>query len=294
MTLLALACALPEFGHQKLVLPRKGSDVVIAMDVSRSMAVQDVQPSRLDAAKKAADVLIDHLNGDRVALVVFAGSAVDRFPLTTDPDAAKQVVDSVAILDSGVKGGTDLASAFNTGSTILRGDASYGRVIVVVSDGEDLAGNDLQAAAQAAQAGITVETVGVGTAKGGPVYATNSVTQKTVPVIDPDTGETAISRRDDGNLRRLASSGKGTAYDGNSTAFAFDLSGAIDRLQPTRFDSGLATIPFEYFQLPLVLALVLLLADSVLLEGTRVRTAKAGSSEGTVAPESGEPLQRAV
>jgi len=293
--MLALASALPELGHQKLALPRKGSDVVIAMDVSRSMAVQDVQPNRLDEAKKAADALIDHLNGDRVALVVFAGSAVDRFPLTTDPDAAKQVVDSLSILDSGVKGGTDLAAAFDTGNTVLKGDASYGRVIVVVSDGEDLAGNDIRSAAQAAGAGITIETVGVGTAQGGPVFATNPATQKTTPVIDPDTGQTAISHRDDGNLHQLASAGRGSAYDGNTTAFAFDLSGAVDQLQPTRFDSGLATIPFEYFQLPLALALVLLVTDSVLLEGRRIRAAKTDPSSASAdRAAAAEPLKRAV
>jgi Ca-activated chloride channel family protein len=267
--LVTVAVSLPELGHQKLVLPRAGSDVVIAMDVSRSMNVGDVRPTRLDQAKRAADSLIDHLNGDRVALVVFAGSAVDRFPLTTDPDAAKQVVDSLAILDGGVRGGTDLASAFDTASTILKADASYGRVIVVVSDGEDLAGSDLQAADRAASSGITVETVGVGTAAGGPVFATNPVSGKTTPVIDPDTGEQAISHRDDTHLRQLAGAGKGAAFDGNTTAFAFDLSGAIDRLQPTRFDSGQATIPYEYFQLPLALGLILLVFDTLLVDGRR-------------------------
>jgi Ca-activated chloride channel family protein len=291
-TMLALASAQPELGQQKLVLPRKGSDVVIAMDVSRSMGVQDVKPSRLDQAKQSADALIDHLNGDRVALVVFAGSAVDRFPLTTDPEAAKQVVDSLAILDSGVKGGTDLGAAFDTAATILKDDASYGRVVVVVSDGEDLAGHDLDAAGKASSAGITVETVGVGTAEGGPVFATNPATQKTAPVIDPDTGQTAVSHRDDGNLRGLAGAGKGTAYDGNSTAFAFDLSGAIDRLQPTRFDSGLATVPFEYFQIPLALALVLLLIDSLLVEGRRGAAARV-CAQTAAAPKTDEPARRA-
>jgi Ca-activated chloride channel homolog len=280
LLLLALAAALPEHGQRKLVLPRAGSDVVIAVDVSRSMGVQDVAPSRLDAAKHAADALVDHLNGDRVAVVVFAGSAVDRFPLTTDLDAAKQVIDSLAILDSGVKGGTDLSSAFQTADTVLKGDATRGRVVVVISDGEDLAGNDLQAARQAAGDSLVIDTIGVGTTAGGPVYALNPLTGQSTAVIDPSTGTTAISHRDDGNLHQLAASGGGTAYDGNTTDFAFDLSGAIDRLQPTRFESDEATIPNEYFQIPLTLALLLLLIDVVATEGRLARTRPGQSSSG--------------
>lgn len=264
--LLVLAVARPQHGRQQVVLPRAGSDVVVAMDVSRSMGVQDVQPSRLDHAKQAATALIDHLAGNRVALVVFAGSAVVDFPLTTDLQAARQVTDSLGILDSGVKGGTDLAAAINTAGRVLKGDQTRGKVIVIISDGEDLAGNDLQAAARAAGDGLIIETVGVGTQNGGQVIAVDPRTKKATPVIDPDTGRTAISHRNDGNLRQLAAAGHGASYDGNSKDFAFDLSGAIDRLQPTRFQSGVATIPFEYFQVPLALALVLLILDTFLVD----------------------------
>jgi Ca-activated chloride channel family protein len=271
--LLALATALPQHGRQHLILPRQGSDVVLAVDVSRSMSVQDVQPTRLDHAKQAANALIDHLGGDRVALVVFGGSASPRFPLTTDLQAARQVIDSMAVLDSGVKGGTDLAAAINTASDSLRGDQTRSKVIVVISDGEDLAGSDLQAATRAAAAGLTIETIGVGTQAGGQVFATNPASGRTTPIIDPDTGQTAISHRDDGDLRQLAAAGHGTAYDGNSTDFAFELSGAIDRLEPTRFSSGDATIPYDYFQIPLAVALALLLIETLISEDRRRRRA---------------------
>lgn len=282
--LVVLGAARPQHGAHQIVVPRTGSDVVLAIDVSRSMNVQDVSPSRLDRAKQAADALMNHLNGDRVGLVVFAGSAVVRFPLTTDTVAAQQVVDSLAILDSGVKSGTDLDSALAASQGVFSGSATQGKVVVIISDGEDLAGQDFQAAQSAASSGLTIETIGVGTVAGGPVFAVNNVSGATTPVVDPDTGQTAISHRDDGNLLQLAVAGHGTAYDGNSTDFAFALSNSIDRLQPTTFQSGLTSIPVEYFQLPLILALLLLFTDMLLPENLRPRSASARVTPPAAAP----------
>lgn len=275
--LLAFALARPQIGQTSVVLPREGSDVVIALDVSNSMAAGDVKPTRLDRAKGAAGALIDHLGGDRVGLVVFAGSANARFPLTTDGTAARQVVEGVAIKDTGLKAGTDIAGAIATARGILTGDKTRGKVIVLISDGEDLSGNDLAAVKDAAGAGLIVHTIGVGTAQGGQVFAVDTRTgrgNQARPVIDPATGQTAVSYRDDGNLRSLAAAGNGTAYDGNTTDFAFDLSGSIDRLAKTRFASGATTTPIERFQIPLALALALLLADTLLAETVARRQAR--------------------
>lgn len=267
--LLVLSIARPQMGKHHVLLPREGSDVVIALDVSRSMSVNDVTPSRLTHAEQAADALIEHLGGDRIGVVVFAGSASLRFPLTTDFQSAEQVINGIAIKDSGVQGGTDLATALNTARTALTGDKTTGKVIVLISDGEDLSGNDLAATQDAAKAGVTVNTIGVGTASGGPVFAVSGETNAASPVVDPSTGKQVISHRDDGHLRQLAAAGHGSAYNGNTTDFAFDLSTAIDSLQKTRFESGDTTIPIERFQIPLALALALLVLDSLIAESRR-------------------------
>ena len=135
------------------MLPREGGDVVIAVDVSRSMQVGDVQPTRLDIAKRAAKSIVNHLGGDRVGLVAFAGSATLRFPLTTDDEAANQVIDSLTIEESGVKPGTEIAEALASARGAFTPDKTRGKVIVVISDGEDLSGNDLAAAKAAADSG---------------------------------------------------------------------------------------------------------------------------------------------
>ncbi len=266
VALAVLSLARPQLGQTGLVLPREGSDVIIAIDVSRSMEVSDVKPARLDAAKQAAKSLVAHLGGDRVGLVAFAGSATLRFPLTTDDSAARQVIDGLAIGDSGVRPGTDIAEAVATGRGAFTGDKTRSKVIVLISDGEQLSGEDLAAAKAAADVGITLHTIGVGTSQGGEVAGPNPRTGQFERVIDPATGATAISRRDDANLRQLASAGQGRAYDGNGTDFAFDLSTAIDSLVKTQFNAGATTTAVERFQIPLALALALLIAESLVLE----------------------------
>jgi len=276
--LLAVSIARPQRGSQHVLLPREGSDVIIALDVSRSMGVSDVAPSRLDRAKQAANSLIDHLGGDRVGVVVFAGSASLRFPLTTDFQSAQQVINGIAIRDSGVAAGTDLDAALRTARDALTGDKTTGKVIVLISDGEDLSGSELAANQDAAKAGTTIDTIGVGTAAGGPVFAVDAQTKAATPVIDPSTGTQAISHRDDSHLRQLAAAGHGTAYDGNTTDFAFDLSTSIDSLQKTRFETGEATIPTERFQIPLAIALALLVIESLIAESRRASTSRQPSA----------------
>jgi Ca-activated chloride channel family protein len=296
--LLVVAIARPEVGSHQVLLPREGSDVVIALDVSGSMGVNDVSPSRLEKAKQAAVALIDHLGGDRVGVVVFAGSASLRFPLTTDFQSAEQIINGIAIKDSGVAAGTDLGAALNTARDALTGDKTNGRVIVLITDGEDLSGSGLAAAQATAKSGVTIDTVGVGTASGGPVFAVNPETNAATPIIDPTTGKQAISHRDDAHLHQLASAGHGTAYDGNTTDFAFNLSTAIDSLQKTQFASGNATIPIERFQIPLGFALALLVLESLFADGRerlrrrRPATGDARPATELTTPESGSARRR--
>ena len=277
VALFVLAIARPQLGAQHVVLPREGSDVVLALDVSRSMGVADVKPSRLDAAKQAATALLDHLGGDRVGLVVFAGSADLRFPLTTDFTAARTVVNAVTIKDSGVQAGTGIAEALTTSSNVFTGDQTRGKVIVLISDGEDLSGGDLNAATIAASKGIVINTIGVGTAQGGTVPAITAFAASTQKIIDPATGAPAISHRDDSHLRQLAAAGHGNAYEGNNADFAFDLSTQIDRLEKTRFQSGETDIPIERFQIPLALALALLVLDSLISEAALIPRRQRGT-----------------
>ena len=144
---------------------RRGLDILFAIDTSRSMLTPDVKPDRLTRAKLAVEDLIDHLSGDGVGLVAFAGEAFLQAPVTTDYDAFRETLQSLDTHTIAL-GGTDIAAAIRLGvSTLaLRGDTQ--KVLVLLTDGEDLAGDALLAAQAAAKKGMIIFTEGVGTAAG--------------------------------------------------------------------------------------------------------------------------------
>ncbi len=144
---------------------QRGVDILFAIDTSRSMLTPDVKPSRLARAKLAVEDLLDHLNGDGVGLVAFAGEAFLQAPVTTDYDAFRETLEALDTHTIAL-GGTDIAAAIRLSEATLglRGDTQ--KVMVLITDGEDLAGDALLAAQAAAKQGMIIFTVGVGTAAG--------------------------------------------------------------------------------------------------------------------------------
>ena len=160
-----VALARPLGSMQLQESERRGTDILFAIDTSRSMLTPDVKPDRLTRAKLAVEDLIDQLNGDGVGLVAFAGEAFLQAPVTTDYDAFRETLDSLDTHTIAL-GGTDLAAAIRLGESTLalRGDTQ--KVLVLITDGEDLAGDGVLAAQAAAKKGTIIFTVGVGTAAG--------------------------------------------------------------------------------------------------------------------------------
>lgn len=166
---------------------QRGFDILFAVDTSRSMLTPDVKPNRLTRAKLAVEDLLDHLNGDGVGLLAFAGEADLQAPVTTDYDAFRESLEAVDT-NTVPLGGTDIASAIHLAESTLalRGDAQ--KVLVLITDGEDLGGDALYAAQQAAKQGLIIFTVGVGTAAG-----------ELIPVPD-DAGGTQYVKDSTGNF----------------------------------------------------------------------------------------------
>ncbi len=166
---------------------RRGLDILFAVDTSRSMLTPDVKPDRLTRAKLAVEDLIDHLDGDGVGLVAFAGEAFLQAPVTTDYDAFRETLQALDTHTIAV-GGTDIAAAIRLGESTLaqRGDTQ--KVLVLITDGEDLAGDAMVAAQAAAKKGMIIFTAGVGTAAG-----------ELIPVPD-DAGGTQFVKDPQGNF----------------------------------------------------------------------------------------------
>jgi Ca-activated chloride channel family protein len=263
-TLLVIAAARPQIGTHQVALERAGTDVLVALDVSLSMGATDVPPTRLDRAKAAIQALIDRLQGDRVGLVTFAGDAQLRFPLTTDLVAASEVVQSVTLKDGGLQGGTDIGSALRQAARSFSTDKTRGKVLLLVSDGEDLGTEAAQAAGFSREQNVILDTLGVGTTQPTPLYVIDPRTGKQSPRTDPNTGQPVTTTANPDALRALAATNGGRFYDGNSDDFAAALAAQIDQLQKTRFAGRQGELPTERYQGFLGAALALLTIEFLL------------------------------
>ncbi|MFQ6676739.1 MAG: VWA domain-containing protein [Fidelibacterota bacterium] len=155
----------PQIGTRLAPVERKGVDLVFAIDVSQSMNAEDVKPSRLEKAKFEISQMIRRLKGDRVAIVVFAGTSHLYLPLTTDYEAAQLFLEGI---DIGLiqTQGTDLSTAIQTGLSTFTEDSEHYKVFVLVTDGEDHEGAAIGLAKNAKDQGMIIHTVGVGTVTG--------------------------------------------------------------------------------------------------------------------------------
>ncbi len=159
-----VALARPQYGYKWVEVKRKGIDLLFAIDVSKSMLVQDIKPNRLKRASLAILDFVQQLEGDRVGLLPFAGSAYLMCPLTLDYEAFEH---SLSAVTSSIipKGGTNLPSVINKAVTTLDNEANH-KILIILTDGENLQGDTLAAAAEAADKGLKIYTVGVGTSEG--------------------------------------------------------------------------------------------------------------------------------
>ena len=172
------ALARPQAGYRWEETHRKGLDILFAVDTSKSMLTQDVKPDRLTRAKLAVDDMVNKLDGDDVGLLAFAGDAFLQSPLTLDYDAFRESLDA---LDTNTipRGGTDMARAITEAQAAFTAENDHDKILVLITDGEDLDGNAVAAAGAAAKDGVKIFTVGVGTTVGEliPVPAENGGTE---------------------------------------------------------------------------------------------------------------------
>ena len=165
IALVLVAVAAPQSGYRWEQVKRRGNDIIFAVDTSRSMMTPDVKPNRLARARLAIDDFVNRLNGDAVGLVAFAGTAFLQTPITLDYGAFHE---SLAALDTHIipRGGTNITSAIREAQAALQRRPGSDKVLILITDGEDLEGDSLAAAKAAAQDGLKIFTVGVGSANG--------------------------------------------------------------------------------------------------------------------------------
>jgi Ca-activated chloride channel family protein len=270
LALAITALAKPRLGYTYEDAKRKGLDLILAADTSRSMLSNDVPPNRLQRVKLAMQDLINELQGDRVGLVAFAGRAFLQAPLTIDYDAA---VEAINDLDTNTipEGGTNISEAIDLAVRTFGKSAIGNRAVIIFTDGEELSGDALKTAKAAADAGVRIFTVGVGTPEGSLIPLSGEGGGTTF--VKDSKGQVVKSKLDEKRLKEIAESTDGFYVhleDGPRTMKQLFTEG-LAKMQAGDIDARLSRRPIERYQWPLGAALFFLAAAFLMRERRRVR-----------------------
>ena len=282
LALVVLALAGPQFGTRYEEVKAEGVDVVVAIDVSNSMACEDLKPNRMEAARRAMAQLIDRLQGDRLGIVVFAGEAYVQLPITADRSAAKLFLASVNIGTVATQG-TAIGAAIDMARRSFGEEGAGSRVIIVITDGENHEDDAMDAARRAAQEGIIVHTVGMGTPQGGPIPVRQG--GRLMGFRKDRNGNTVVTRLDEDMLRGIADAGNGTFVRGDQGSNAVvQLVEDLRNLDRSELGTYRYAAHEDQFQYPLGLGLLLLLSALAFSDrGGRNRARLAGRPLAVVA-----------
>ncbi len=254
----------PKIGSQLETVKREGVDIVFAVDVSKSMEAEDIAPNRLEKSKQLVRQIIGNLGSDRVGIIAYAGSAFPQLPITTDYGSAEMFLESLNT-DMLSSQGTAIGDAIDLATGFFDDNQQTNRVMFILSDGEDHEGNVEDMAEQAAEAGIRIYTIGVGTAKGGPIpIKRNGVVQN---YKKDNQGETVITKLDPAILEEIAEETDGEYIDGTVTAEVTEkVQEALQNIEKTEFEAKQFADYKSQFQWFVGLAVLLLLLDVFMLE----------------------------
>jgi Ca-activated chloride channel family protein len=267
---LVLALARPQWGERTEEVVRTGVDVFIALDTSLSMDATDIAPSRLEKARHIAASLIDRLQGNRVGLIVFAGSAFVQCPLTLDDGAARIFLDSVST-GAVAETGTNLASAIDAARRGFVSKESKYKVVVLLTDGEQHEGDPMEVAEQARQEGVVIHTIGVGTAAGDPIPIRDARGEITDYKRD-EAGQPVLSRLDEDSLSRIALATGGEYYRASDEESEVEkIADLVASMEGKELSAQLFTRYEERYYWPLGFAVAFLIAESAIPRGRRRR-----------------------
>ena len=259
--LFSVLLARPQFGSKQETVKRKGVEVIIALDISNSMLAQDVQPSRLEKAKRLVSRLVDELDNDKVGMIVFAGDAFTQLPITSDYISAKMFLESInpSLIS---KQGTAIGAAINLAIRSFTPQEGVGRAVIVITDGENHEGGAVEAAKAAAEKGIQVSVLGVGMPDGAPipVEGTNDFRR------DRD-GNVVVTRLNEQMCQEIAQAGDGIYVRvDNSNAAQKVIAQEINKMAKADVETQVYTEFNEQFQAVAWIILLLLLAEMLILE----------------------------
>lgn len=238
----------PQIGAKLKEHETKGAEIMIALDVSNSMLAEDYSPNRLERAKLAISRLVDKLRDDRIGLIVFAGNSFVQLPITTDYVSAKMFMNSISTESVPVQG-TAIGEAINTAMRSFSSQSEKSRAIIVITDGENHEDDPVAAAKQAADMGVRVFTIGVGSPEGKPIPMDGELLK------DKD-GNIVVTRLDEKVLQEVAQAGNGLYVRAGNSEFGLNpIIEDIRRMEDEKYSSIVFEEYDEQFMYFLAIAL---------------------------------------
>lgn len=265
---LVFALARPRFGVRTEMIERKGVDIIVGLDISRSMLAEDITPNRLKRAKHEIGKFIDLLKGDRIGLIVFAGESYVQCPLTLDYGAAQMFLDAVSTDWVQIQG-TALKDAIDHAVEAFRSKAQKSKVLVLLTDGESHQGDAIEAARKAVEQGVKIYTIGIGSEKGVPIPvrkgAGNVVYKK------DNQGNLVLTKLDQEVLERVAIEGNGKYFHAGTDLDLTSIYGEIMEMEKGDLGLNRMSVYEERYQFFLILALFFLLLEFFIPERSTKR-----------------------
>jgi len=264
ITSIVIALVNPKIGTKIETVTREGVDVVFALDVSKSMLAEDIAPNRIDKSKQLITQIINSLAGDRVGIIGYAGSAFPQVPITTDFSTTKLFLNSMNT-DMVSSQGTAITEAIKMAGTYYNNEDQVNKVLFIISDGEDHEGNISEIVNEAANSGIRIYTIGVGTKTGGPIpVKKNGILQY---YKKDQKNQQVITKLDIKKLTDIATKGNGEYVDGSNTSEVIEkVTKILGGMNQKEFEAKQFTDFKDRFQWFLGISIFLLVTELLLLE----------------------------
>lgn len=263
IALIIFVLARPQFGSKMETVKRSGIETVIALDISNSMLAEDVQPNRLEKSKRLVSKLMDSFTNDKVGMIVFAGQAFTQLPITSDYISAKMFLDAIdpSLIASQ---GTDIGGAINLATKSFTPKEEVGRAVIIITDGENHEGGAEEAARAAAEKGMQVFVLGVGSPEGAPIPAATGLSND---FRKDKEGNVIVTRLNEQMCRQIAQAGKGMYIRvDNSNSAQRILQAEIDKLAKADVETTVFTEFDEQFVVVAWIALIVLVLEVLVLE----------------------------
>lgn len=262
LALIVVALARPQFGSKKETITRQGIEAVIALDISNSMLAEDIAPNRLEKAKKIISRLIDKFENDKVGLIVFAGDAFVQLPITNDFISAKMFLETIspALIS---RQGTDIGGAISLAMKSFTNTEGVGKAIILITDGENHEGGAEEAAKLAANKGMNVYVLGIGSLEGAPIPADGSNDYRR-----DKEGNVVVTKLNEQMAQTVAQAGNGAYIRVDNTNNAQKiLESEVNKLAKADVTTEVYTEFNEQFEFIAWIAFILLVIEALILTG---------------------------